>query len=209
MALNVFLILLVIILLGVIVFGRLSLLKKSGSSSSPQDKKDEKEGGPSDVSLRDPITNLYNHEHLIRRLKELMGQCDRKREKMALVLWDIDGFIEFNNRYGQQEGDKFLKKVANTIRRSIRIYDEAFRSGADEFCAVLIPADENTVDEVTQRVSHTVSQDLFEGTSQYANEKFSISSGVVYYPSSHKLPEALLYAAGEELFQTKSKAKQK
>ena len=177
--------------------------RKTPPSPLPKFQVDEN-SQPSEASLRDPITNLYNRRHLLRRLQESMARCDRNKEKMYLILWDIDGFVHFNNQYGQSEGDQFLKKVADTIRNSIRIYDEAFRSGADEFCAILLPADESIATEVTERVGQTVSQTLFQGAAEYANQTFSVSAGVVTYPSEHKLPEALLYAAGQALYKIKS-----
>ena len=135
----------------------------------------------------------------------MMSRCDRDKQKMALILWDIDGFVSFNNRYGQKEGDQFLRRVSDIIKKSLRDYDEAFRCGADEFCAVLLPADQSLSADVTNRVSHAVSEELFKGTKEYADKSFSISSGIVYYPSDHRLPEALLYAAGEALYKSQHK----
>jgi len=155
------------------------------------------------VPLRDDITSLYNRPQLMVRLQELMARCDRNHERLALILWDIDGFMSFNNQYGKDQGDIFLGKVAESIKGCLRTYDEAFRCGADEFCAVLMPADERIAKDVTSRVSQTVSRHLFEGKAEYADKEFSISNGVVYYPSEHKLPEALLYAAGQVLYKTR------
>ncbi len=156
-------------------------------------------------SLRDEVTGLYNRGHLLLRLKENMARCLRNKEPMAIVLWDIDGFIDFNNQYGQAEGDQLLKKVADVIRKSVRIYDEAFRFGPDEFCALLLPCDEKTANEVTGRVKNAVSRDLFEGNSAYAQHSFSISFGTTFYTgpaSPDQLPEALLHAASQALYRS-------
>lgn len=151
-------------------------------------------------SLRDTVTALYNRKHLLQRLQSNIARCDREDTRMAVILWDIDGFVDFNNRFGQQEGDRFLKKVAETVTRSIRSYDEAFRVGPDEFCAVLAPADETVAAEVTRRVSDSVSKNLFGENSEYAGKAFSISAGVVFYPGDHKMPEAILHEAGQALY---------
>jgi|GEM_PF-4672640 len=201
-----FLLLVIVVLVGVIIY----LKSNSNQHSQPFEAPGapiavlNPEEGPSDSSLRDPITNLYNRKQLLRRLQEFMARCDRGKDKMVLVLWDIDGFNEFNNHYGQNQGDEFLKKVADTVRKSVRIYDEAFRSGSDEFCAILCPADEKIASEVTRRVSEVVSRKLFDSSTEYANEQFSISFGLVTYPSEHKVPEALLYAAGQKLYKART-----
>lgn len=195
----------VLILVGLVIVAAVvfSRKKTSAPSSAPSPSSPSAVAAPDD-SLRDAITGLYNRKHLMRRLQETMARCDRNNERAALILWDIDGFVDFNNRFGQKAGDEFLRKVADTIRGTLRIYDEAFRSGADEFCAILLPADRDKTVEVTRRVNDVVSRRLFRDTPEYAGQSFSISSGVVFYPSEHKLPEALLYAAGEALYQARS-----
>ncbi len=158
---------------------------------------------PRDASLRDPVTGLYNRKHLAQRLAANIARCERSRERMAVILWDIDGFVDFNNRFGQEQGDRFLFKVAEIVKHSLRSYDEAFRSGGDDFCAVLIPGDEATAGEVTERVRAAVSKDLFQGNAEYVDRKFSISAGVAFYPGTSQVPEALLHEAGQDLYRNR------
>jgi diguanylate cyclase (GGDEF)-like protein len=158
---------------------------------------------PPQESLKDPVTQLYNRKHLLRRLQEGVARCDRQKERMAVVIWDLDGFSQFNNEYGQGDGDELLRRVASTIRQSLRVYDEAFRSGNDEFCAILVPADEKVAGDVMARVNKVVSTSLFEKGAPYAEHHFSIAAAAVYYPSEEKLPEALLHAAGQALYKSK------
>jgi diguanylate cyclase (GGDEF)-like protein len=157
---------------------------------------------PPQESLRDPVTQLYNRRHLLRRLQETMARAARQKERFALVIWDIDGFGAFNNQFGQGEGDEFLRRVAATIKQSLRIYDEAFRSGGDEFCAILTPADEKIAGDVMERVRRVVSTRLFESGTPYGSHKFSIWSAAVFYPSGETVPEAVLHAAEQALFKS-------
>jgi len=156
-----------------------------------------------DALLRDPVTDLFNRKHLIYRMTALMSQVDRNHESLAVVLWDIDGFVDFNNQFGQHEGDQFLKKVADAIRGSLRTYDEAFRVGGDEFCALLMPAKDKLAHDVMDRVRTTVEQNVLASNEQYKGRTFSISSGVVFYPGDNKLPQALLHAAQQELYKNR------
>ena len=134
-----------------------------------------------------------------------MARCNRESLRMAVILWDVDGFVDFNNSFGQSEGDKLLKKLADMIRRALRVYDEAFRSGPDEFCALLIPGDDAVAGEVDSRVTQFVSKELFEGDAAYAERKFSLSAGIVFYPGDNQLPEALLHAARQALYASRKK----
>ncbi len=156
-----------------------------------------------ETTLKDPVTGLYNRKHLIQRLVANIARAERSREKIAVILWDIDGFINFNNQYGQNAGDEFLRKVAEIIKKCLRGYDEAFRPGADEFCAILMPADEAVSQEVTRRVRQSVSKDLFEENKEYAEHKFSITAGCVFYPGEEGNPEAILHAAHQDLYQNR------
>ncbi len=154
-------------------------------------------------ALRDEITGLYNRRQLIQRLEENMARCNRNNERMAVILWDIDGFVAFNNAFGQSEGDRLLKKVSETIRKTLRVYDEAFRCGPDEFCAIVIPGDEVVAEEVDRRVTGIVAKELFEKEPAYAGRSFSLSAGVVYYPGETHVADSLLHAAGQALYQTR------
>ncbi len=158
---------------------------------------------PSETSLKDPVTQLYNRKHLLSRLDENMSRCNRTKERMAVIVWDLDGFVGFNNQFGQDEGDRLLRKVTEVIHRCVRTYDEIFRSGPDEFCAILIPANDQIAAEVTERVGDAISHDLFDAGTEYAARHFSISSGLVFYPGSEQVPEALLHAAGQALYQSR------
>jgi diguanylate cyclase len=159
-------------------------------------------------ALRDEVTGLYNRRHLIQRLEENMARCDRENMRLAVLLWDVDGFVDFNNRFGQSEGDKLLKKLADMIKSALRVYDEAFRSGPDEFCALLIPGDETVAAEVDRRVTQFVSKELFENDAAYAERRFSLSAGIVFYPGEHKISEGLLHAARQALFANRKQQQQ-
>ncbi|MBS1984338.1 MAG: diguanylate cyclase [Bdellovibrionales bacterium] len=156
-----------------------------------------------DTLLRDSVTGLFNRKHLLYRMSALMSQVTRSHAMLAVVLWNIDGFVDFNNQFGQQEGDQFLKKVAEAIRGSLRPYDEAFRVGGDEFCALLMPATEKLSQNVMDRVRSMVEQNVITSNDQYKGRKFTISSGTVFYPGEHNLPEALLHAAQQELYKNR------
>jgi diguanylate cyclase (GGDEF)-like protein len=156
-----------------------------------------------ETSLRDDVTGLYNRRQLLQRLEENMARCNRNNERMAIILWDIDGFVDFNNSFGQAEGDKLLKKVAETVRKTLRVYDEAFRCGPDEFCAILIPGDESVAAEVDRRVTGIVGKELFENDPVYADRRFTLSAGQVFYPGETHVAEALLHSAGQALYRAR------
>ena len=197
-SLNSILLIIVVFLVGVIIF-----LVSSKKGAKLRLNSTEGEGVDWQNSLKDPVTKIYNKKHLMQRLQECMARCDRDKENMALVIWDIDGFVGFNDEFGQKEGDRLLQQVAVGIKKTVRVYDEIFRSGPDEFCAILSPADDDISTEVTRRVRELVSKELFENDTEYAERDFSLTSGYVFYPSECQSAEALLHAANQALYKSR------
>ena len=66
--------------------------------------------------------------------KQQISLCKRHGGLLAFTIIDIDHFKQYNDIYGHQEGDNALKKVAETLKKSMRRHtDFAFRLGGEEF----------------------------------------------------------------------------
>jgi diguanylate cyclase (GGDEF)-like protein/PAS domain S-box-containing protein len=86
----------------------------------------------------DPLTGLRNRRLFEHDLKLQIGRCQRYGEQAALMVIDLDGFKQVNDRHGHRVGDEALKAVARTLTRRLRATDLVARLGGDEF-AVLLP----------------------------------------------------------------------
>ena len=95
----------------------------------------------------DPITQLYRGDYWQACARNMLAQ---ERAGCVVVL-DINDFSQFNLRYGQQEGDRFLKEVAQLLVMHLRDCDLACRYAGDRF-ALLLP------DMNRDEVSHLISQ---------------------------------------------------
>ncbi|WP_198159476.1 sensor domain-containing diguanylate cyclase [Grimontia marina] len=95
------------------------------------------------ISLRDPLTNLYNRRHFDDVLKKEWQRAIRAESSISMLVIDIDHFKRFNDSFGHMAGDLCLKEVAKAISQSMsRSNDSVFRYGGEEF-AILLP---NTTD---------------------------------------------------------------
>ena len=90
------------------------------------------------LSETDPLTGLYNARGLLTRLDAELSRCRRYHNPVALLLVDLDGLKQINDRYGHHAGDSALVRLADVIRSELRETDVAGRWGGDEF-AVLAP----------------------------------------------------------------------
>jgi diguanylate cyclase (GGDEF)-like protein/PAS domain S-box-containing protein len=86
----------------------------------------------------DPLTGLRNRRLFEQDLKLQIGRCQRYGEQAALMVIDLDGFKQVNDRHGHKVGDDALQAVARTLTRRLRATDLVARLGGDEF-AVLLP----------------------------------------------------------------------
>ena len=98
----------------------------------------------------DYMTNLPNARSLFMRLETELSRCKRTGVPFALVVCDLDGFKQVNDRFGHLEGNKVLRYVAHKLREGCREYDYVARMGGDEF-VMLLPG--MTADSVSTRIA--------------------------------------------------------
>ncbi|GAB7193326.1 hypothetical protein NUM3379_40350 [Kineococcus sp. NUM-3379] len=92
-------------------------------------------------ALHDPLTDLPNRTLLADRLEQSIATSRRTGHPAALMVLDLDGFKDVNDRYGHLCGDELLREVAARLTAPdlLREVDTVARLGGDEF-AVVLPA---------------------------------------------------------------------
>ncbi len=90
------------------------------------------------LCVTDSLTGLFNQRHFHELGEAEIDRARRQRQTLSVILIDLDGFKEVNDRWGHPEGDGVLRRIAGVIGSSIRRrVDAAFRLGGDEFAALL------------------------------------------------------------------------
>ena len=85
----------------------------------------------------DPLTGLGSRHALHETLALEVARAHRHGTRLAVCSFDIDDFKRTNARVGNLEGDAILVAVAEVLRETLRPDDLAYRSGGDEFAAIL------------------------------------------------------------------------
>ena len=93
-------------------------------------------------ALSDPVTGAANRRSLMSRAEYEIARHRRADQTFALVMLDLDGFKQLNDRFGHAAGDDLLRDVAGALRRAMRAQDTVARFGGDEFCVLAPETDE-------------------------------------------------------------------
>jgi len=96
----------------------------------------------------DQLTGLPNRRFLTEWTRNAMADSVRRREPLAALFIDLDGFSDINNTLGHDAGDAALVWASQTIRSQIRGSDCVARLGGDEFVIIacgLLPAQLETL----------------------------------------------------------------
>jgi len=90
-----------------------------------------------DLSIRDPLTNLFNRRFMIETLQREMSITARSQDHTSIIQIDIDHFKGFNDSFGHEVGDSVLRCVADVMLGLFRESDVPCRSGGEEFTLIL------------------------------------------------------------------------
>ncbi len=105
-----------------------------------------------DLSQKDPLTGLYNARGLFDNLYRELGNAQRHKWPLSLILFDFNGFREFMEAEGRRVGDKLLNIMAATLTDAYRETDIICRYKDDQFCVVMPNAVAADARKVCRRV---------------------------------------------------------
>ncbi len=84
----------------------------------------------------DYLTGLPNARSLFLQLDRELARCKRDNSTLTVMVSDMDGFKQINDRFGHLEGNRVLRLFAQALKDSSREYDYVARMGGDEFVVI-------------------------------------------------------------------------
>ncbi|MEN3975811.1 sensor domain-containing diguanylate cyclase [Emcibacter sp. SYSU 3D8] len=154
------------------------------------------------MSLRDPLTGLFNRRYLEEALVLEFGRASRSAEGVGVIVGDLDHFKLLNDTHGHDGGDAALRAVSQVLVASVRKGDIACRYGGEEFVLVM-PS--TSLDQTRERA-----EDLRRALEQLEVpfhgkliSPITMSIGVAAYPKHGSSPDAVLRQADKAMYQAK------
>jgi diguanylate cyclase (GGDEF)-like protein/PAS domain S-box-containing protein len=154
------------------------------------------------LAFYDPLTRLPNRRLLQDRLQHGIEVSQRKGQKIALLMLDLDHFKEVNDSLGHLAGDELLQQVAARITARLRSSDTLARLGGDEFVVLL---EDLVCRENAGQIAEKIITDLgnpFQ-LSQSDEVRIGASIGISLYPQHGDNQEMLIDRADAALYQAK------
>ncbi|WP_409346727.1 GGDEF domain-containing protein [Paenibacillus sp. MBLB4367] len=158
------------------------------------------------LAYHDPLTRLPNRRYFYEKLEAAIKDADKHRQRLAVVLIDLDYFKEINDKYGHQAGDEVLLLVAKLIRETVASHGTAARLGGDEFVFFVHPvASELFVQKLIHKLQSAVAQSKLEVTQEAIS--LGLSVGASFFPENGSDGDALLNSADKAMYMDKRKGR--
>ncbi|MFQ5747723.1 MAG: GGDEF domain-containing protein [Gemmatimonadota bacterium] len=151
-----------------------------------------------EMAYADPLTRLPNRRVMEMFLARHFAGARRGRP-LAVVMFDLDGFKGYNDRFGHQAGDEALRTVGAVLGANTRQADMTARYGGEEFLAVLPGETAEGAHVFAERVrAHMADRELPTG------ERLTVSAGVAEFGPAMANPDDLVEAADRALYRAKT-----
>jgi diguanylate cyclase (GGDEF)-like protein len=153
----------------------------------------------------DALTELPNRHWVQAYLPQAIAQASERKDMLALLYIDLDGFKGINDTLGHAAGDELLLHVAQRLRVAVRPQDHIVRLGGDEFVVILERLEnKNDAAQVAQRIL-----DAFNESFRLASgvRAIGVSVGIGMYPDNGEAADILLQHADFAMYSVKMRGK--
>lgn len=149
----------------------------------------------------DVLTELPNRRAFF---NAQLGSSSDAPGELAYIICDIDGFKQFNDRFGHDTGDQVLIHVARTIQSTIPEGAFVARLGGEEFGIKISVESEEHARQLAEQMVASISRAslIFGGQSH----NVTISAGVCIVSSDFEQSKAMS-SADKAMYRAKSQGK--
>lgn len=152
-----------------------------------------------ELAHTDALTGLANRRRLDQDLRVECERSGRYRRPLALIMFDVDHFKQFNDAHGHQRGDELLQELAATVAATVRTTDTAYRYGGEEFAVLARETDAEHAQVLAERLRRRIEEHF-----EHAAAPITSSFGVGLVDPDRPAPNDVVATADAALYRAKA-----
>ena len=162
-----------------------------------------------EISLIDHVTGSYNRSYLNNYVSNLLSLSNREQKKIAFIKVGIDQFKAVIDEFDYEVGDKVLKSLACSLKRSVRESDIVIKISNDEFLVILLNIiNESNAVIISEKLTNNFSKEkviINEKTKQTLMK--TICSGISIYPDNATNIDEIIKKSDIALYEARNKGR--
>lgn len=168
------------------------------------------------AAFTDALTGAYNRRYFERFLNSALEQARAARRNVTVMVFDIDDFKKYNDKYGHDAGDEILRETVNLMRGTTRPTDRVCRIGGDEFAVIFFEPEgprqggsqhPQSVFDIAQRFQQKVQQHRFPKLPGLAQGALTVSGGLATFPWDGLTADDIVRTADKRALASKRQGK--
>jgi diguanylate cyclase (GGDEF)-like protein len=171
------------------------------------------------LAYRDELTGVWNRRYFNQFLEQAINEASQSRKQVTLLVFDIDDFKIYNDRFGHGAGDDILRETARLMQSVVRTHDVVARIGGDEFAVIFWDPDPQSsprkegsthptdVLKCAHRFQKEICAYKFPKLIDAVSSTVTISGGLASFPWDGRTPADLLDQADQMALRSKQQGK--
>lgn len=169
-----------------------------------------------EMAMQDKLTGIWNRRYFELFLERVLQHASHGRQQVTLLVFDIDDFKQYNDRFGHAAGDEILQSTAMLIQSLVRDHDVVARIGGDEFAVIFWDKGEprhvgsqhpSNVIGIAKRFQKAITEHQFPELGEEAVGRLTVSGGLAGFPWDGRTPAELLAGADSMAMRSKQQGK--
>ncbi len=167
-----------------------------------------------EAAFTDELTGAWNRRFFQRFLDRSIERARVSRQDLSLMIFDIDDFKTYNDRYGHAAGDEILVEVVKLLVTVIRPHDRVCRIGGDEFAVIFADGPREassrhpaSIETIARRFQKQICEHRFPKLGSDAMGTLTISAGLATFPWEAHDSASLIELADQLAMQSKRAGK--
>ena len=154
------------------------------------------------LAIKDSLTGLYLRRYLLERLTVEVSRQTRRKGELSFLMFDLDKFKQYNDKFGHVAGDIVLRAVAMILTDFFRQPgDLVCRYGGEEFCVLMPDCPKAKAVELAEELRKKIAEQTI--ILRREKTRITVSIGAASFPKDAINPRELIHKADLALYQAK------